>query len=215
MKRRIVLLGPPASGKGTQAGFIEERYGIPVASPGAMLRRERKAGTELGLKAEQLTSQGQLLPDPIIVDLVSAWLRDCDHQFVFDGFPRSIGQAVALEELLASKGTPLDVVIALEADLSTLQSRVLNRLMCQRCGEIFSIGLHVKTEADPCPKCGGPLGRRSDDSLETLSARMVEYREKTEPLLEYYTERKLLQRVDSGRLPEAVFLSVSQILEVE
>lgn len=180
-----------------------------------MLRRERKAGTELGVKAERLTSQGQLLPDAIIVDLVSAWMRDFDHQFVFDGFPRSIGQAIALEELLASRGTPLDVVIALDADLEVLQSRVMNRLMCQRCGEIFSIGLHVTSEAEPCPKCGGPLGRRSDDSLETLAARMVEYREKTEPLLEYYGDRQLLQRVDSGRLPEAVFVSVSQILEAE
>jgi adenylate kinase len=180
-----------------------------------MLRQERRAGTELGLEAERQTSQGRLLPDEIIVDLVSAWLKEGDDQFVFDGFPRSTGQANALEELLAKRETPLDVVIALDADLNTLQSRVVHRLMCKDCGEILSIGLHVASESDPCPKCGGILVRRSDDSLETLAARMVEYRDKTEPLLEYYDNRKLLRRVDSSQLPEVVFASVSRILEEE
>ena len=207
------MLGPPASGKGTQAGLIEARYGIPVTSPGAILRKEKQSGTKLGLEADRLTSQGQLLPDQIIVDVVAAWLRDCDDQFVFDGFPRTLGQAEALEPLLEFRGTPLDVVIALEADLGTLQSRVSHRLICQRCGEIVSVGLHVAAETDPCPKCGGVLGRRSDDSLETLAARMVEYHEKTEPLIAYYKGKGLLQSVDSTRVPKEVFGSIIQILE--
>ncbi|RYD71149.1 MAG: nucleoside monophosphate kinase [Verrucomicrobiaceae bacterium] len=213
MKRRIVMLGPPASGKGTQAGLIEARFGIPVTSPGAILRKERKAGTSLGLSAERMTSQGLLLPDHIIVGVISNWLETCDDQFVFDGFPRTIGQADTLEELLHLRGTPLDVVIALEADLPTLQSRVAHRLMCQSCGEIVSVGLHVSSEMDPCPKCGGTLGKRSDDSLETLSARMVEYHEKTEPLVAYYKAKGLLREVDSTKVPAEVFEAITSILE--
>lgn len=209
------MLGPPASGKGTQAGMIEARYDIPITSPGAILRKERQAGTELGLEAERLTSQGRLLPDEVIVGVVAAWLRECDDQFVFDGFPRTIGQADALGKLLEARGTPLDVVISLEADLATLQSRVSHRLVCQRCGEIVSIGLHVSSENDSCPKCGGALGKRSDDSLETLAARMTEYHEKTEPLIAYYQSRGLLTPVDSTRVPDEVFSSIVRILEGE
>lgn len=180
-----------------------------------MLRNERQLGSELGLEAERVTSKGHLLPDAIVIELVAAWLRNCDGQFVLDGFPRSLGQAEALEQMLATKGTPLDVVLALEADFATLEARVMNRLTCQRCGAIVSLGLHVNSDSDPCPKCAGVLGKRPDDSLETLAARMVEYHEKTEPLFEFYAKRNLLRRVDSTLSPEVVFGNVSRILEEE
>lgn len=213
MKSRIVLLGPPASGKGTQAELIAARHGLPITSPGAMLREEKRAGTPLGVEADKLTSQGKLMPDDLIVGLVSHWLKQHDGGFIFDGFPRSLVQARALEELLAARGTPLDAVILLEADLETLQTRVAGRLVCGKCGQIVSVGLQVSQSTDCCPRCGGELGRRTDDTPEVLAARLVEYTEKTLPLIEFYLARGILQPVDSTNHPDVVFAAVQAILE--
>lgn len=213
MKRRIVFLGPPASGKGTQAELLTERYHLPVTSPGAILREERRAGTSRGIEAERLTSKGLLLPDELIVDLVRSWLSREDGQFVFDGFPRTLGQAEALEALLNERGTPLDVVIALEADIVTLQKRVARRIMCVNCGRSFSVGLHVAHPTDPCPICGGTLARRSDDTPEALQIRLIEYHQKTEPLVAFYEQKGLLRRVNSSLQPEVVFEAIRAILE--
>lgn len=213
MKRRIALLGAPASGKGTQAEMIESRYQIPITSPGAMLREEKRRQTPLGLESAELTRQGKLLPDAIIVRLMETWLDAHDAEFILDGFPRTVGQADALEAMLAKRGAPLEVALALEANLETLQERVASRMFCLNCSAILRAGLHVESAADPCPRCGGLLGRRDDDSPETLAARLVEYEEKTAPLLAYYEQRGLLRRVDSARSPEAVFQSIISILE--
>ena len=193
--------------------MITARYGIPVTSPGAMLREEKRQGTPLGLEAEKITSQGRLLPDGVIVELVRTWLAQHDSEFIFDGFPRSLGQADLLEEILRERETPLDVAVALDANFDTLSQRVACRRVCTQCGQIVSAGLHVESDASICPKCGGTLTRRSDDTPEVLSARMREYAEKTEPLLDYYDRRRLLRRVDSAGTPELVFASVAAILE--
>jgi adenylate kinase len=213
VKRRIALLGAPASGKGTQAEMIESRYQIPITSPGAMLRDEKRRQTPLGLESAQLTSQGKLLPDEIIVRLTETWLDAHDSQFILDGFPRTVGQADALEAMLAKRGTPLEVALALEADLATLQKRVASRMFCLSCRGIVSVGLHVQSAASPCPRCGGVLARRDDDSPETLAARLIEYEEKTAPLIAYYEQRGLLRRIDSTHSPDLVFQSVLSILE--
>lgn len=193
--------------------MITARYSIPSASPGAMLRDEKTAGTPLGIEADKLTSQGQLVPDSMVNELVGRWLEKRDSQFVFDGYPRSLGQADALEQILTKRNSPLDVVLSFEADLATLQSRVQNRLVCSSCRRNFSVGLHVKGDADSCPVCAEALVRRADDNLETLALRMREYAEKTEPLICYYKERGVLRGVDSTRSPEKVFASVAEILE--
>lgn len=208
-----MLLGPPASGKGTQAELITGKYGLPVTSPGAILREEKRAGTELGIEAEKVTSQGRLLPDSMVVGLVERWLKAHNSAFIFDGFPRSVGQANALEEILAERRTPLEVVIALNADVPTLQARVAHRRMCTNCGYIVSIGLHVQHDEDPCPRCGGKLVRRSDDTPEVLAARLREYSEKTKPLLSYYEGKGLLRCVDSSAVPTIVFQSICAILD--
>jgi adenylate kinase len=213
VKQRIVLLGPPASGKGTQAEMIQARYHFPVTSPGAILREERKLGTELGLEAETSTSQGQLVPDRIVNALVEGWLARHDGAFVFDGYPRSFGQASALEDILTKRGTNLELVLSLEVDLITIRNRVERRLMCASCGEIVSVGLHVSSAKSPCSSCGGPLTRRTDDSPETLNLRMREYAEKTEPLIQHYQKRGLLRSVDGTNLPAAVFASIQEIIE--
>jgi adenylate kinase len=215
VKGRIVLLGPPASGKGTQAEMIKEKYHFSSASPGAILREEMKAGTALGLEADKLTSQGKLVPDEIANELVKRWLAKQDRAFVFDGYPRSMGQAKGLNDILAERGTPLDVVLSLEADMATTRDRVSRRMMCSQCGRIVSVGMHVTSADAVCPACGGELAKRRDDTPETFDLRMKEYEEKTEPLISYYTDLGLLRAVDGTRTPELVFQSIEAILEAE
>jgi adenylate kinase len=214
VKRRIVLLGPPASGKGTIADGLRSEFGLPIVSPGSLLRAERTAGTALGLEADAKTSQGQLIDDTTINTLVGNWLRQQKGAgFVFDGYPRTLGQATALDGLLAERATPLDLVILLEASVNTLRQRVENRAICNQCGNIVSIGVHVASAEAKCPRCGGELSRRSDDSVETLERRLQEYSVKTEPLVQFYEDRDLLQRVNTERTPETVFEQVRKIVE--
>lgn len=191
---------------------MQTKLQLPITSPGAMLREEKRLHTPLGLEAEKLTSQGRLLPDETIVALVRGWLAQHDSQFIFDGFPRSLGQADALETMLSQRGTLLDVVLALEAPQPVLERRVAGRMVCLQCGQIVAAGWHVEGPGSPCPRCGGPLGRRGDDTAETLHTRLEEYREKTEPLLGYYSRRGLLQRVDGDASPDEVFKSIAEIV---
>ena len=193
--------------------MIAAKYGIPSASPGAMFREEKAAGTELGIAADKLTRHGKLVPDEMVCLVVKAWLKTHDGEFIFDGFPRSLGQASALEGMLAERGTPLDVALLLEADFDTIASRVQSRLVCSKCRTNLSMGLHIANADAPCPKCGGKLIRRGDDNLETLQLRMKEYAEKTEPLVTHYRELGLLRAADSTRAPDLVFASVAAILE--
>jgi adenylate kinase len=195
--------------------MITAKYRIPSASPGAMLREEKCAGSALGVEAEKLTSQGRLVPDEMVCSVVRSWLAKHDGEFVFDGFPRSRGQADALDEMLAARNTPLDVVLSLDAGFDTIASRVQNRLVCSVCRTNVSIGLHVAGVAASCPECGGALIRRGDDNLETLQIRMREYAEKTEPLISHYAEHGLLRSIDATRVPAEVFSSIAAILEAE
>ena len=195
--------------------MIEARYKIPTASPGAMLREERRARTALGLQADELTRGGQLLPDPIILGLVKGWLEKHDSAFTLDGFPRTLGQAEGLHGLLGERGTPLQVVLSLEADLATLQQRVQNRLVCRDCRHNVSVGLHVAGTETPCPICGGQLMRRDDDTAEVLAVRMKEYSDKTAPLISYYDQQGLVRRIDAMLGPEDVFRRVAEVLQEE
>ena len=214
MKRRIVLLGPPASGKGTIADGLRSEFELPIVSPGSLLRAERAAGTTLGLKADAKTSQGQLIDDATINTLVGNWIRQQRGDgFVFDGYPRTLGQATALDAELAERAKPLDLVFLLEASVNTLRQRVEHRAICNQCGNIVSIGVHVPNADANCPRCGGALSHRSDDSVETLERRLVEYSAKTEPLVEFYENRGLIQRVNTERTPEIVFEQVRKIVE--
>lgn len=193
--------------------MIKAGYQIETASPGAMLREQKQTGTPLGIDADKLTSRGQLVPDRLIVELVKSWLETHNGSFVFDGFPRTTGQAGALEEVLNKRKTPLEVAFSLDANFSTIQDRVARRMVCGNCGNIVSVGLHVGNAESRCPRCGGPLHRRSDDNDETLRQRMAEYREKSEPLIAYYAERGVLRRIDANRTPDEVFAGIATILE--
>ena len=208
-----MLLGPPASGKGTIADRLQITFGLAIVSPGNLLRAEKATGTELGIKAHELTQRGGLVGDDIINGLVHNWLsQQSGTGFVFDGYPRTIGQAHALDEMLTARGRPLEQVLLLEADVAVLRQRVENRAICAACGNIVSLGLQVASLEDGCSRCGGHLTRRSDDNPETLEHRLVEYHAKTEPLIRHYEEKHLLARISTEASPADVFEAVSKLL---
>ena len=178
-----------------------------------MFREEMSYGSALGIAADQLTRHGKLVPDEMVCQVVEAWLGAHNGKFIFDGFPRSLGQANALEAMLAKRKTPLEVALFLKTDFETISSRVKSRLVCSKCHATLSAGLNVPNVKTPCPNCGGQVVRRSDDNPETLSQRMQEYQEKTEPLIEHYLQKGLLRTVDSVRSPELVFAAIAEILE--
>ncbi len=200
-----MLLGPPASGKGTQAELLREHLQIPAVSPGAILREEARLGTELGQKAASFTDQGRLVPDDLAVLVVEKWLAGHGDRFAFDGFPRSLGQARLTETMLTARGSGLDIVFFFEVDEAVSRDRILRRRICHQCGRVFSIGRQIADQNSPCPVCGAALSRRPDDDLKTLAIRMDEYRAQTLPLLDFYEQRELLVRLDGRPAPEDVF----------
>jgi adenylate kinase len=213
VKRRIVLLGPPAPGKGTQAELIQKTFGIPATSTGAILRREAKLDSPIGREAGRIISKGELAPDGLVLQLVGQWLDQNPHTFLFDGFPRTLTQADAFEPLLAERRTPLEVAIFLEVSESTIAFRMTRRLTCSRCGKIVSVGRHIQKATDRCPNCGGELEVRSDDNQTVLARRLEEFRKKSLPLIDFYSERGLLVKIDADGESESVFEQVSRVIK--
>lgn len=216
VSHRIVLLGPPACGKGTQGKRLVQRWQVPITSTGELLRREHNLGTELGLETDRFTSLGQLVPDEVVIRSVAAWLDATPEQtggFVLDGTPRTVGQAAALEELLHRRGAPLTGALLLEVTAETVADRVRHRVVCDRCGSAFRLGGDVQDIAAACPACGGTLERRKDDTAEALALRMAEYEEKTIPLLPFYESRGLLRRVSGEGTADEVSARVLRSLE--
>ena len=204
MKNRIVLLGPPASGKGTQAALLAATFGIPAASTGAILRDEKARGSEIGLEADSWTSQGKLFPDELALRVVWKWV-DGRKRFILDGFPRTLGQAAAFDEGLSERELALDAVYFLNLSEDLVRERMTSRLTCSACGSVFNEKFHNVTAETPCPKCGGTLGRRNDDTLEALDSRLAQYREQTLPVVDHYREKGLLKEVDVTPGRDAVF----------
>jgi adenylate kinase len=212
VERRIVLLGPPASGKGTQAELIQKRFGISATSTGAILRSEAKRATPVGLEIAKVISKGGLAPDDMVLNLVAGWLDKSDGSFLFDGFPRTVAQAERFEILLCKRQLNVELAILLEVPDPVIRTRMLRRLTCSNCGKVISMGRHVRDANDPCPNCGGKLEARADDNLAALARRMEEYREKTVPVADFYRRRDILARVAASRTAEAVFKDVSELI---
>jgi adenylate kinase len=209
-----VLLGAPGSGKGTQAEMITRQFGIPVTSPGAILRREKDLGTPLGLETAEITQHGGLVPDEIIVRLIEDWLRlHGGYGFVFDGFPRTLPQGQSLQEILERHHTPLDLAIWLEVSEDTVRDRISNRLQCRGCGFTTSVSSAKFAERPVCPFCDGSLVRRVDDDLDVLQKRLQEFTTKTQPLADFYKKLDVLHRIDGNRDREAVFSDISRLIE--
>lgn len=209
---RIIMLGAPGAGKGTQAKKLEELYGIVQISTGDMLRDALSRGTELGKLAASYTGGGNLVPDDIVVGIVAARLgaQDLDAGFVLDGFPRTLPQARALDTM----GVGIDHVIKLSVEREELVKRITGRLNCGGCGFIHHRDFLPPQQAGICDKCGHALAQRADDNEATVRNRLAVYRQQTAPLVEYYGERGLLRDVDgTGESPSSVFGKVKAILE--
>jgi adenylate kinase len=196
---RLVLVGPPASGKGTQAAILTERLGVPKISTGDMLRAARAQGTELGKKAEAFMNAGKLVPDEVVIGLVAERLEEADAQvgFILDGFPRTVPQADALGALLASRGTPLQAVVQIDVPRELLVERATLRRTDKRTGQIY----HLKYNPPPP---GADLEHRGDDQEETVKARLDQYDAMTAALLPYYEAKGLLKRIDGTGVPGKV-----------
>ena len=210
----MVLLGAPGSGKGTQAEMITRQFGIPVTSPGAILRRERDLGTPLGLETANTTKHGGLVSDKIIVELIEDWLRlHGGHGFVFDGFPRTIPQSESLQNILTRLRTPLNLAIWLDVSAQTVSERIASRLQCQGCGFTTSLSSAIFAERPICPYCDGPLVRRNDDDADVLKKRLEEFTAKTQPLAAFYEKAGTLHKIDGNRDRDAVFGDISHFIE--
>lgn len=212
---RIVVLGPPGSGKGMQAEKVSDKYGVPHIATGDMLRDAVAEGTELGEKAKGYMDRGELVPDELVVAITGERLRrqDCHKGFLLDGFPRTKAQAEALERILASMSTRLDVVINLNVDEEEIVKRLTKRRTCRRCGAIYHLIFSPPKRDGVCDDCGGELYRRSDDSEETVRKRLRVYKAKTESLVDYYIERGLLRDIDGNPSVEEVFRNICEALK--
>ena len=214
MKRRLVLLGAPGSGKGTQAEMITRQFGIPVTSPGAILRREKDLGTALGLQTAETLQRGDLVSDEIIIELIEDWLRlHGSHGFVFDGFPRTLPQAKALSSILQRVRTGLDLALWLDVSEQTVRDRISGRLQCRSCGFVTSATSAHFADRPVCPYCDGRLERRMDDDITVLQKRLSEFNTKTQPLADFYGKMSILHRIDGNRGREAVFADISRLIE--
>ena len=211
----LILFGPPAAGKGTQAKRLVDKRGMVQLSTGDMLRAARSSGSELGKRVSGIMDRGELVSDEIVIALIEERLPETESAggAIFDGFPRTVAQAEALDAMLAARVSVLDAVLFFDVGVETIFQRVMNRLTCSQCGHSFAIGLHVKAGESRCPACGGVLIRRSDDTPEALETRLREYQEKTEPLVAYYHARGLLWPLKSAELPEKVFGEIVSIME--
>ena len=214
MKQRIVLLGPPASGKGTQADRLAAKFGIPHVSTGVLLRSECARGTILGQAADSWTRQGLLVPDELAIRIITTWMSEHGTRFIFDGFPRSVAQAEHLDLALSGLAAPLDLLIVLDLTDEEIRRRTSSRLSCLNCGATFSAPLDTLAEGWNCPRCGAALIRRDDDRPEAVEKRLEVYRELTAPVIGYYeqTSPHLLHRVNAGEGSDAVFTAISTLV---
>ena len=196
---RLVLVGPPGAGKGTQAQFISAHLGVPKISTGDIFRANVSQGTPLGKEAKKYMDAGDLVPDEITVGMVSDRLSEDDTAkgFLLDGFPRNVPQARTLDELLLAAGQPLDVVLELVVDDDEVIRRLSGRRTCRSCGHIWHVDFDPPTEEGVCDACGGELFQRDDDKPETIRHRLEVYYEQTAPLVGYYAEQGILVGIDA------------------
>jgi adenylate kinase len=195
---KLILLGPPGAGKGTQAKMLTDRLNIPQISTGDILRAAVKEGTPMGIKAKSFMDAGSLVPDEVVVGIVQERLQkeDCANGFILDGFPRTVAQADALKDTLRALGKDVDAVISLEVDVEALVERLNGRRTCKVCGKGYHIKFDPPRVDGKCDLCGGELFQRDDDREETIRKRLEVYRQQTSPLVSYYQNDGLLTRID-------------------
>ena len=208
----IVLMGPPGAGKGTQADVMARNLFVPHISTGDIFRANIKAGTELGQLASQYISKGDLVPDEVTLAMIKDRLAedDCAKGFILDGLPRTIGQADALEAILAEQGKQLDKVVNIDVPEELLIARLCGRRVCRNCSQTYHLENNPPTEAGRCDECGGELYQRADDSEETIKNRLEVYRAQSEPLIAYYEQKGLLLSINGNQTINNVLMDIGK-----
>lgn len=211
---KIIMLGAPGAGKGTQAKQIADKYKIPHISTGDIFRANIKNNTELGQKAKQYMDQGLLVPDELTCDLVMDRIKqdDCKNGFILDGFPRTIPQAEALDAALDKINEKMDYAINVDAPDENIVNRMGGRRCCLNCGATYHV-VTIPTKVEGiCDRCGSPVVLRDDDKPETVQKRLTVYHDQTQPLIDYYEKQSILKTVDGTKSMEAVFDDITAIL---
>jgi len=214
MLLKIILLGPPGAGKGTQAKSISETCCIPHISTGDIFRKNISEKTPLGVEAKGYMDRGQLVPDELTINLVTDRLQneDCKRGFLLDGFPRTVKQAEALDNFLNEKGNNIDTALLIDVPLSLLLERMTGRRVCTDCGASYHIKFNPPKEEGKCNLCGGGLIQRKDDATDTVKERLDVYEKQTQPLIEYYGKSNILKTVDGRKTIESVFDDIRKVL---
>ncbi len=214
---RLVLLGAPGAGKGTQAQVISEKFCIPHISTGDIFRSNIKNGTDMGKKAKEYIDKGLLVPDEVTINIVKDRLKesDCKNGFILDGFPRTITQAEALDEVLSGFGISLDFVVNISVTNNQIIERLSGRRVCQKCGKSYHIKYNPPTEGEVCDDCHSKVIQRDDDKEETVMRRIRTYHEQTEPLIDYYGKKGILLTIEGQELIEDTTKEVMKVLGVE
>ncbi|MFZ5942550.1 MAG: adenylate kinase [Bacillota bacterium] len=211
---RILLMGPPGAGKGTQAEKLTQVLNIPHISTGDMFRKAIKEGTELGTKAKSFMDQGKLVPDEVTIGIVKERLAepDCKSGFLLDGFPRTAPQADALDKILTELDMGLDAVINITVSREELVGRLTGRRVCKTCGATYHVIFNPSAKEDVCDKCGGELYQRNDDKVETVGSRLDVYDEQTAPLINYYSQKGLLKDINGAQPMPQVLTDILTVL---
>jgi len=212
----LILLGGPGAGKGTQAKKLIDKYGIPQISTGDILRAAVKAGTEMGRKAKEYMDAGKLVPDAVVIGIIKDRLAqpDCQKGFILDGFPRTVPQAEALDQVLMGLGGKIDHVISIAVDEEALIARLTGRRTCKNaaCGQMFHVKFTPSKKEGVCDKCGGELYQRDDDNETTVRSRLAAYNQDTKPLIDYYTKEGLVRPIAGVGSIEDIFNKIVTIL---
>jgi adenylate kinase len=211
---RLVLLGAPGAGKGTQAKKLIDKYVIPQISTGDILRKAVADGTPLGKEAKSVMDKGELVPDSIVIGLVKERLAqdDCKKGYILDGFPRTTPQAEELDNVLAEMGSPLDTALSVDVDAEILMKRLTGRRTCKSCQQMFNVHFTPPQKEGACDKCGGELFQRDDDKEDTIKNRLDVYEKSTAPLIDYYGKKNILKSVDGMGSVDDIFNKVCLVL---
>ena len=214
----LILLGAPGAGKGTQAQRIAEAFGIVQLSTGDMLRAEARSGTPIGRQADEIMKAGRLVPDDMIIDLIDIRVDrdDCRRGFILDGFPRTLPQAIALDEMLTKRQLKLDSVISIEVDDEAMVERISGRFTCAKCGQGYHDRFKQPKVDGVCDVCGSTeFTRRADDNVETVRQRLKAYHSQTKPIIAHYYARGLVRRVDGMREIDEVTAEILAVLDTD